>query len=66
MPPRPQTTGGQRGRMPPLKIKKTDSALFLQSLFLAAESGFEPEQNESESFVLPLHNSAMNGADNQT
>ena len=26
---------------------------------LAAESGFEPEQNESESFVLPLHNSAM-------
>ena len=25
---------------------------------LAAESGFEPEQNESESFVLPLHNSA--------
>lgn len=25
---------------------------------MAAESGFEPEQNESESFVLPLHNSA--------
>ena len=26
---------------------------------MAAESGFEPEQNESESFVLPLHNHAM-------
>ena len=26
---------------------------------LAAESGFEPEQNESESFVLPLHNQAI-------
>lgn len=25
---------------------------------LAAESGFEPEQNESESLVLPLHYSA--------
>ena len=27
--------------------------------FLAAWSGFEPEQNESESFVLPLHNQAI-------
>ena len=27
--------------------------------FLAAESGFEPEQSESESLVLPLHNSAI-------
>lgn len=26
---------------------------------LAAESGFEPEQSESESLVLPLHNSAI-------
>lgn len=28
-------------------------------IFLAAESGFEPEQSESESLVLPLHNSAI-------
>ena len=27
--------------------------------YLAAEPGFEPGLNESESFVLPLHNSAM-------
>ena len=27
--------------------------------FLAAELGFEPRQTESESAVLPLHNSAM-------
>ena len=26
---------------------------------MAAESGFEPEQSESESLVLPLHNSAL-------
>jgi hypothetical protein len=26
---------------------------------LAAEEGFEPSQTESESVVLPLHNSAM-------
>ena len=28
---------------------------------LAAELGFEPRQTESESAVLPLHNSAMQG-----
>ena len=28
------------------------------SLFMAAELGFEPRQTESESAVLPLHNSA--------
>ena len=27
---------------------------------LAAEEGFEPSQTESESVVLPLHNSAIN------
>ena len=27
--------------------------------YLAAEAGLEPTLNESESFVLPLHNSAM-------
>lgn len=27
---------------------------------MAAELGFEPRLNESESFVLPLHNSASN------
>ncbi len=27
--------------------------------FLAAEEGFEPSQTESESAVLPLHNSAI-------
>ena len=27
---------------------------------LAAELGFEPRQTESESVVLPLHNSAIN------
>ena len=26
---------------------------------MAAEEGFEPSQTESESVVLPLHNSAM-------
>ena len=30
--------------------------------FLAAELGFEPRQTESESAVLPLHNSATNKA----
>ena len=28
---------------------------------MAAELGFEPRQTESESVVLPLHNSASNG-----
>ncbi len=27
---------------------------------MAAEEGFEPSQTESESVVLPLHNSAIN------
>lgn len=30
---------------------------------LAAELGFEPRQTESESVVLPLHNSAMFSTD---
>ncbi len=29
------------------------------SFFMAAEEGFEPSQTESESVVLPLHNSAI-------
>ena len=29
------------------------------SVTLAAEEGFEPSQTESESVVLPLHNSAI-------
>ena len=38
------------------KIKNPKALL---SDFLAAEEGFEPSQTESESVVLPLHNSAM-------
>ena len=30
------------------------------AFFMAAELGFEPRQTESESVVLPLHNSATN------
>ena len=41
-----------------IEIKATSSNL---SLFLAAEEGFEPSQTESESVVLPLHNSAIFG-----
>ena len=37
------------------KIKKSNSK---ELDFLAAELGFEPRQTESESAVLPLHNSA--------
>ncbi len=32
---------------------------------MAARLGFEPRQTESESVVLPLHNRAPNGADEQ-
>ena len=40
--------------------KKIGQALILKDLpdSLAAELGFEPRQTESESVVLPLHNSA--------
>lgn len=38
-----------------LCVKKASSKSLL---FLAAEEGFEPSQTESESVVLPLHNSA--------
>ena len=31
-----------------------------RGFFMAAELGFEPRQTESESAVLPLHNSARN------
>ena len=31
--------------------------------FVAAEEGFEPSQTESESVVLPLHNSAISLTD---
>ena len=31
----------------------------MRGFFLAAGLGFEPRQNESESFVLPLHNPAI-------
>ena len=33
---------------------------------LAEDEGFEPPQTESESGVLPLHKSSMNGGDNRT
>ena len=33
---------------------------------MAAELGFEPRQTESESAVLPLHNSAMDNVDYYT
>lgn len=33
---------------------------YLYRTFMAAEEGFEPSQTESESVVLPLHNSAIN------
>ena len=39
--------------------KKRKHLPSVSTFFLAAESGFEPEQSESESLVLPLHYSAM-------
>ena len=41
--------------------KKTDHRLVV-CFFMAAELGFEPRHTESESAVLPLHNSAKYGA----
>lgn len=38
-------------------IKKIDHTKY--GLSMAAEEGFEPSQTESESVVLPLHNSAI-------
>ncbi len=40
-----------------LQSKKTDHTEY--GLSVAAEEGFEPSQTESESVVLPLHNSAI-------
>ena len=39
--------------------KKTPLSM-TRAFWLAAEEGFEPSQTESESGVLPLHNSATN------
>ena len=39
--------------------KKKMDILLDAHFFLAAEEGFEPSQTESESAVLPLHNSAI-------
>ena len=38
--------------------KNRKNRLLRVGLFLAAELGFEPRHTESESVVLPLHNSA--------
>ena len=38
---------------------KTKNGANLLCSVLAAEEGFEPSQNESESLVLPLHYSAL-------
>ena len=38
--------------------KKPLETLWFQVVHVAAEEGFEPSQTESESVVLPLHNSA--------
>ena len=43
----------------PSSDTKKEHLPLVNALFLAAESGFEPEQSESESLVLPLHYSAM-------
>ena len=40
-------------------IKRTRTANAVRVLFMAAELGFEPRQAESETAVLPLHNSAI-------
>lgn len=41
-----------------IKNKKGLANLKFARPFLAADPGFEPGQNESESLVLPLHKSA--------
>ena len=48
--------GRSRGSLP--KERKTDHRVMV-CFSLAAELGFEPRHTESESAVLPLHNSAM-------
>lgn len=42
------------------KSYEKSSFSYKKLLLLAAEEGFEPSQTESESVVLPLHNSASN------
>ena len=42
----------------PARLKKAP-ATKVASAFLVAELGFEPRHTESESAVLPLHNSAI-------
>lgn len=39
--------------------KKDLTVKICRVFFVAADPGFEPGQNESESLVLPLHKSAM-------
>ena len=43
--------------LPPADKKKTDTQSGVR-FFLAAELGIEPRQRDSETLVLPLHNSA--------
>ena len=42
------------------EVKSKNPIRYHERDFLAAELGFEPRQTESESAVLPLHNSATN------
>ena len=60
---RKDTLGCQCGLLSPDGINSAPgcAVLFLISK-LAARLGVEPRQNESESFVLPLHHRAVTGA----
>ena len=40
-------------------MQKKSPDLSVRAFAVAAELGFEPRQTESESAVLPLHNSAL-------
>lgn len=44
--------------------KLTRSDATMHNRVLAASLGFEPRQNDSESFVLPLHHEAKSGTQN--
>ena len=41
------------------KLKKPPETYVASGFTMVAEEGFEPSQTESESVVLPLHNSAI-------
>ena len=42
-----------------MDLKRKKNTIKCVLFLLAAEEGFEPSQNESESLVLPLHYSAI-------